>query len=118
MARVALCQDVLVEYAGYMSISAVLKEAGHTVEVFFDEQQHPERFLDEVAAFRPDVVAFSLLTPTVPWAQKTARAVREQIGALTVAGNVHAIMNTEDLISEGSMDLVCTGEGEYAMLEL
>lgn len=118
MARVALCQDVLVEYAGYMSISAVLKEAGHVVEVFFDDQRNEARFLAEVAAFEPDVVAFSLLTPTVPWAQRTARAVREQIGALTIAGNVHVIMNSDDIMDEGSMDIVCTGEGEYAMLEL
>lgn len=118
MARVALCQDMLVEYAGYMSISAVLKEAGHTVEVFFDDQLHPDAFLDELASFAPDIVAFSLLTPTVPWAQKTARAVHERVGALTVAGNVHAIMNTAAVMDEGAMDLVCTGEGEYAMLEL
>ena len=118
MARVALCQDVLVEYAGYMSISAVLKEAGHEVEVFFDDQQHPTRFLDEVASFKPDLVAFSLLTPTVPWAQRTAQAVKEQLDVITVAGNVHAILNSEAVMDEGWMDLVCTGEGEYAMLEL
>lgn len=101
-----------------MSIAAVLKEAGHVVEVFFDDQQRPERFLAEVAAFTPDVVTFSLLTPTVPWAQKTARVIRTRTGALTVAGNVHVIMNTDAVMNEGSMDLVCTGEGEYAMLEL
>ncbi|HWJ96905.1 MAG TPA: radical SAM protein [Acidimicrobiales bacterium] len=118
MARVALCQDVLVEYAGYMSISAVLKEGGHTVELFFDDQRHPDRFLRKLADFRPDVVCFSLLSPSVPWAQRTARRVSDEIGALTIAGNVHVIMNPDTIIEEGSFDVIATGEGERCLLEL
>lgn len=118
MARVALCQDVLVEYAGYMSISAVLKEAGHTVEVFFDDQRRPDRLVRELAGFDPDVVAFSLLTPSVPWGRALARRVRDEIGALTVAGNVHVIMNPDDMVEEGSFDLIATGEGEHCMVAL
>ena len=118
MARVAFCQDVLVEYAGFMSMAAVLKEAGHTVEVFFDDQRHPDRFIAELAAFAPDVVGFSLLTPSVPWGQRTARRVRDEIGALTVAGNVHVIMNPDMVMDEGSFDMIATGEGEHCLVEL
>jgi radical SAM superfamily enzyme YgiQ (UPF0313 family) len=109
---------VTVEYAGYMSMSAVLKDAGHTVEVFLDQAVNPQRFVDQLRAFDPDVVAFSLLTPSVPWGQAVARLVRDEIGALTVAGNVHVIMNADAVIEEGSFDLICTGEGEYCLREL
>ncbi|MEZ5416725.1 MAG: cobalamin-dependent protein [Vicinamibacterales bacterium] len=62
MARIAFCQDVVVEYMGFMAMAAVLKQAGHVVEVFIDPQTRRERFLNEVRAFRPDLVGFSILT--------------------------------------------------------
>ena len=33
MARIALCQDIMVEYMGFMYIAAALKQEGHTVDV-------------------------------------------------------------------------------------
>ena len=92
MARIALCQDLMIEYMGLMYISAVLKKAGHVVEVFIDEQTDERRFLAELASFKPDIVGFSILTPSVPWALETGRRVKETIGAVTVYGNVHAIV--------------------------
>ncbi|MBP8130364.1 MAG: B12-binding domain-containing radical SAM protein [Candidatus Hydrogenedentes bacterium] len=117
MARVAFCQDVLVEYMGFMCISAVLKEAGHTVDVFFDNQTNEEKFLREVAAFRPDVVGFSILSPSAPWALRTAKRVKDATGAIIVFGNVHAIFRP-DIVEDEGVDIVCLGEGEYCMREL
>ncbi len=117
MARVALCQDVMMEYMGLMSISAVLKEAGHSVEVFIECETDGNRLLQEVTAFRPDIVGFSILTPTVPWALRMAQRVKETTGAVTIFGNVHAIMNP-DIIENPGVDIVCHGEGELPMTEL
>ncbi|UCG17680.1 MAG: B12-binding domain-containing radical SAM protein [Phycisphaerales bacterium] len=117
MARIALCQDLMVECMGLMSISAVLKEAGHVVEVFIDEQTDERRFLAELASFEPDIVGFSILTPSVPWALETGRRVKETIGAVTVYGNVHAIVCPQ-IIDQPGVDIVCRGEGERPMLEL
>lgn len=118
MARIALLQDGLIEYMAYMQMSAVLKEHGHVVEVFFDDQMHPEKFAREIAAFRPDVIGYSVLTPGRDWATRSARELRERTGAITVCGNVDAILNPEALAATGSFDLVCTGEGERCMTEL
>ena len=118
MARIAFCQDVVVEYMGFMTMAAVLKQAGHVVEVFVDPQTRPERFLAEVQAFRPDIVGFSILTPSVPWALTIARQVKAWPGVLTVFGNVHAMLNPDEVIAIDGVDIVCTGEGEYPLLEL
>lgn len=118
MARIAFCQDVMVEYMGFMTLSAVLKQAGHTVEVFFDPQTNADRFVDEVRAFRPDVVGFSILTPSVPWATAMALRMKQLPGVVTVFGNVHAMLNPEETIAEPGVDMVCTGEGEFTLLEL
>ena len=117
MAKVALCQDAMVEYMGFMCISAVLKQAGHTVEVFIDNQTNESRFIRQLAAFEPDIVGFSIMTPSAPWAIRIGRRVKEAIDALTVYGNIHAIISPEIIHNEG-VDIVCIGEGEHCMLEL
>jgi len=119
MARIAFCQDVVVEYMGFMTMSAVLKQAGHVVEVFVDPQTNPEGFLAEVQAFRPDIVGFSILTPSVPWALATARRLKARLPAVvTVFGNVHAMLNPDETIAQDGVDVVCTGEGELPLVDL
>ena len=76
MARIAMCQDVLMEYMGLMCISGVLRQAGHTVEVFFDDQLNDDRFMRELAAFKPDAVLFSVLSPSLEWSLRTGRRVK------------------------------------------
>ncbi len=118
MARVAFCQDVMVEYMGFMCMAAVLKEAGHEVEVFVDEGSSSAKFLAELEAFKPDVVAFSILSPSMPWAVRVAQAIKGRTGALTVFGNVHIIVAPEASIAQDGVDIVCLGEGEHALREL
>lgn len=66
MAKIALGQDVMTEYMGFMSIPAVLKQAGHAVELFIDDQINDQRFLAELSDYHPDIVGFSICSPTVP----------------------------------------------------
>ncbi len=107
----------MVEYMGFMCISAVLKEAGHTVELFFDDQLDEERFLKELGGFRPDVVGFSILSPSLTWALRVGALTRRELGAVTVFGNVHA-MTSPEIIEEPGVDIVCLGEGEEPMRQL
>lgn len=118
VARIAFCQDSLIEYMGYMQMASVLKEAGHTVEIFVSDQLHEKRFLKEVSSFDPDIVGFSVLTPSRAWAVATSDALRARTSALMVCGNVDAILNTEAIAETGAFDLICTGEGEQPLTEL
>ncbi|MBI1318001.1 MAG: radical SAM protein [Candidatus Hydrogenedens sp.] len=118
MARVAFCQDVMVEYMGFMCMSAVLKQAGHDVEIFIDDSASAERFNDELKAFRPDVVAFSILSPSMPWAVQVAQRIKADLDVVTVFGNVHVMLAPEESIAKPGVDIICTGEGEHALLEL
>jgi radical SAM superfamily enzyme YgiQ (UPF0313 family) len=112
-----MCQDVLMEYMGLMCISGVLRQAGHTVEVFFDDQLNEDRFMRELAAFKPDAVLFSILSPSLQWSLRIGRRVKSEMAALTVYGNVHVITSPQIIDDEG-VDIVCLGEGEDPMLEL
>lgn len=117
MARIAFCQEMAVEYMGYMTMSAVLKQAGHTVEVFLDDEMNRPRLLQEIRAFQPTLIGFSVLTPSIPWAFQFARELKELTHAPTIFGNVHAIMCPE-IIHDDTVDMVCIGEGEHVILEL
>ncbi len=117
MARVAFLQDVMVEYMGIMCMSAVLKQAGHEVEVFIDSRTNTSRFIKQVADFQPDVIGFSILTPSIDWALSLAPQLKEHTDAVVVMGNVHVMMCPE-VIEKSGVDIVCLGEGEHPMLEL
>lgn len=117
MARVAFVQDVLVEYMGFMCLAAVLKKAGHEVELFMDDQMNTPKVVAEIAAYQPDVIGFSLLTPSVPWALALAPKLKECTNALVVVGNVHVMMRPQ-LVEEEGIDIVCLGKGEVCLVEL
>lgn len=117
MARVALVQEVMVEYIGYMYISAVLKEAGHTVELFIVSQSDEEKFINNLKIFNPDIVGFSVLSPSINMTLHLGKRVKEETRAVTIYGNVHIILNPE-IINEPGVDIVCIGEGEYPLREL
>jgi anaerobic magnesium-protoporphyrin IX monomethyl ester cyclase len=112
-----MCQDVMVEYMGFMTMSAVLKQAGHTVDVFFDDQLDEDRFIGQLRAFRPDAVLFSILSPSLSWSLRVGQRAKDECGAVTVYGNVHVIA-CPDMIENEAVDIVCTGEGEFPMLAL
>ena len=58
MAKVVFCQRVVFSYFGVMSISAVLKQSGHSVELIMDGDI--EKIVSEILSIDPDVVAFSV----------------------------------------------------------
>jgi radical SAM superfamily enzyme YgiQ (UPF0313 family) len=119
VARIALCQEVLFEYTGYMSLSAVLKRDGHDVRLFLAAPFDDDGFAAEVAGWRPDVVGFSVLTPGAPWVLRTAAALKARApAALVVLGNIHAMLFPAELLGDPAVDAVCLGEGEEPLREL
>jgi anaerobic magnesium-protoporphyrin IX monomethyl ester cyclase len=117
MARIAFCQNIMVEYMGYMSMASVLKKSGHTVEIFIHNQSSSDEYIEEIKKFNPGIVGFSVLSPTMPWALHISRLLKKEINTLTIFGNVHAIINPE-IINEEGIDIVCISEGELPIAEL
>jgi len=117
MARIALLQEIFVEYIGYMSMSAVLKLNGHIVEIFIDDQKDNGDFLDEIRAFKPDIVGYSVLSSSIEWALNSAKIIKENIDTITIFGNLYILLHQE-LINDSSLDILCIGEGEFPLVEL
>ncbi len=98
-----------------MSISAVLKQAGHECELFIEPAE--KNLIEAISAEKPDVVGFSATTGTHLWALQRAKEIKEKLGLAVIFGGPHATYFPE-IIEDKNVDMVCVGEGEGAVLEL
>ncbi len=116
-------------------LSAVLRREGHSTSLAFHPALFADRYfldvpplaalfdrtarvVDEVVAGAPDLVAFSVLTPTYQWALDVARAVKRRLDVPVIFGGVHPSAEPEVCLENACVDYVCVGEGEEAILRL
>ncbi|HZU96764.1 MAG TPA: radical SAM protein [Planctomycetota bacterium] len=108
---------------GILMLSAVLKRAGHQVELF--DTGHPKHRPDDIVRWcetqEPDLVGLSFLSTTVYHDMRAlARAIKARRPTQKIAiGGVFATMNAPQIAREcDEVDYVCRGEGEELILEL
>jgi radical SAM superfamily enzyme YgiQ (UPF0313 family) len=101
---------------GIMSLSAVLKRAGHECVMF--DQANPETptrcILEEIRRQQPALVGLSFLSTTsYPYAKVLARQIRAVDSRVPLAfGGVFATLNAE-LVKEQcpEVNFICRGDG-------
>src|SRR6476469_6685089 len=93
------------EQLGISLLSAVLRRAGHTTSLAFNPALFHDRYylnvpvlgalfdrtaqvIDEVVAGKPDLVAFSVLTPVYGWCLEVARAIKARLDVPVILGRV------------------------------
>lgn len=76
-----------------------------------------EDFKKEVEAYRPDLIGLSCIEVTYKLGIELLKSVRHT-GIPTVVGGVYATFSPHIVIRESSVDIVCVGEGELALVEL
>ena len=107
---------------GIAHMSAVLKQAGHTVDLLqLCEDIAPlpskEEFINRLKQIAPDVVGFSVVTNQWQYAKKLASWARKATSAPLVCGGIHAMAAPEDILKTSSFDYIFRGEAEEAFLE-
>ena len=108
---------------GIMSLSSVLKRAGHDVTMF--DQANPETpndvIVTEMHRRKPDLVGLSFLSTTsYPYAKMLARQLRAAESNVKIAfGGVFASLNAQLVkMQVPEVDFVCRGDGEQLILDL
>ena len=108
---------------GIMSLSSVLKEAGHECVIF--DQANPDTpnpvILDEIKRQKPSLVGLSFLSTTsYPYAKILARQIRATDSTVKLAfGGVFATLNAGLVkLQCPEVDFVCRGDGEQLLLDL
>lgn len=107
-------------YHGLGYISAVLKAAGHeTALIYLLREPSRGEFMCELAGHGPNIVAFSSTTHQHPLVEQCASWIKEDYPDLpVVAGGTHPTLAPESVAQCESIDAICVGEGELAMLDL
>ena len=108
---------------GIMSLSAVVKRAGHECVLF--DQANPdtpnEVIIAEILRQKPDLVGLSFLSTTsYPYAKVFARQIRAAAPQIKIAfGGVFATLNAQLVkLQVPEVDFVCRGDGEQLLLDL
>jgi len=108
---------------GIMSLSAVLKRAGHDCVMF--DQANPDTpddvIIDQIGRQRPDLVGLSFLSTTsYPYAKLLARQIHAAHATVRLAfGGVFATLNAQLVKRQcPEVDFVCRGDGEQLILDL
>ena len=111
-------------YTGYFhhgiaSLSAVLKEAGHkTALLQLTKEISTEEFKEKVKDLQPDLISFSSTTHVFAFVKKYAAAAKKISEAQIICGGVYPTLSPQDVLEDESIDMVCIGEGEAALVEL
>jgi radical SAM superfamily enzyme YgiQ (UPF0313 family) len=107
---------------GIAHMSALLKQAGHTVELWqlcedIGHLPSKEEFVNRLLDITPDIVGFSVVTNQWPYAKKLAEWAREATSAPLVCGGIHAMAAPEEILKKSPFDYIFRGEAEDAFLE-
>ena len=121
------------ENLGVGYLMSMLKHHGHEVDLIFEPglddngwlrmpamawfNRH-EALMERARAFAPDLVAIGSPTNLWPHASRAAERLKRELGVPVLVGGHHAQGMPDYVIGHPYIDIVCTGEGEIALLEL
>jgi anaerobic magnesium-protoporphyrin IX monomethyl ester cyclase len=102
---------------GIGSLSALLKQHGHTTDLVYVEAFQPAQLRRTIS---PDVglIAISATTDQMPLARQVIQFLSSTTTIPIVLGGVHATVAPDDAIQIPRLLGICRGEGEDALLEL
>ncbi len=111
---------------GIGALSSFLKKNGHhtkLLNIVANKPQINERCLNyiekELRAFKPKVVGFTVFETGFHWLKQICAIIKKiDPSIITVAGGYYPTLAPEEVISCESLDIICRGEGEDALLEL
>jgi anaerobic magnesium-protoporphyrin IX monomethyl ester cyclase len=85
-----------------------------------DNYSHPawQEYGKFINAYQPDIIGFSVMTPSYSLALGMACFTKKLSDAFIVFGGPHPTLCPEDAAKDPSVDAVIVGEGETAFLEL
>lgn len=117
------------------SLSAMLRQHGHETSLAYDQAlfddknyffkprlarlfDHKDVVVGQVVNSKPDLVAISVMTPTLQWALNIATKIKQVLDVPIIFGGIHPTTNPDQVIANECVDMVCLGDGDFALLDL
>lgn len=77
-----------------------------------------KEFRKKILSFNPDLIAFSIVENNYGFAKKMFKIAKETAKSPVMVGGIFPTIAPEFFIEDDNVDIICRGEGEYAILEL
>jgi anaerobic magnesium-protoporphyrin IX monomethyl ester cyclase len=117
--RANRCQHPKEISIGVASLSAVLKNAGHEVDLIDTTFNiRDSEVVARARKFKPDLIGATSLSSDFLETRHLAKLLKEHFRTPIVVGGAHPTVAPEEAISDRNIDAICVGEGEEAILEL
>lgn len=102
---------------GIMCLAASLKKSGFETALVHGTA---DEIIKGIKAERPDIVAYSAITGDHTFYQELNRSVKNELGnrVFSIMGGPHPTYFPDVIEEEPSLDAICMGEGEDALLTL
>lgn len=95
------------------------KRVSNPVERVYINSDLKKDLIRKIGEFKPGIIGFSVLSPGFYIAVNLSREVKRAYPDMKIiVGGLHPSLCPEEAIREPSIDMICIGEGEYAMEEL
>lgn len=107
---------------GISSMAAVLKQKGFSTSLYlidmFKEAEATARLEEAIRRENPTLIAFSIVSNYWTYMRGCLDLVKKITDLPVVVGGWHATLAPEVVMEHPSVDFICIGEGEYALLDL
>ena len=113
--KVVFIQDILYEHLGLCYLSAVLKQAGHKVDLVVPSEHKKGSYIDSMRD--ADLALFPVAISAEKWFLERAKEIKEQLNIPTIFGGPHTTFYP-DIVKDPYVDYIVQGEAEYALLDL
>ena len=107
---------------GIASLSAVLKEGGHKVNLIHlkkrDKINYSETVSRELKKFNPDLVGFSITEFGADYVDELSKIIKQESNAKIIVGGPYATLAPEEIINLSCVDYVARSEAEETLNNL
>jgi radical SAM superfamily enzyme YgiQ (UPF0313 family) len=115
MAKILMIQIQPAPYAGTAYLNGAVLSSGH--EFVLHLESDTGEILRKVSKEKPDCIGFSCMTGIHNDALRISKAIKENFDIPIIMGGPHPTLFPE-VINEPHLDIICRGEGEFALIEL
>ena len=112
-----LKNTIMYERLGVMTLSSILKQHGHSVQLLLTEELSEEECITKVKEYEPHILAYSVMTGEHNYYIDLNKIARNHYNCFSVFGGPHPTFQPE-MVEKDKVDAVCRGEGDIYFLEL
>jgi radical SAM superfamily enzyme YgiQ (UPF0313 family) len=115
MAKLLMIQIQSAPYCGTAYLNAAAKSRHHTFSLLLSNS--PSTILSAIQSEKPDIIGFSCLSCFMKEILSLCDEIKKTCDIPIVLGGPHPTLFPE-VIHEKSIDIICLGEGEFALIDL